>query len=168
MTKPTPRMVAFFETRTREHIDRVGRCLETVAGGHSLGRELRARIPIHDASKHGPHERQPYIWLTEFHRCRRSGEPFSYPPGVAEQVARAVRHHVTHNRHHPEYHAHPDAMSEVDLIEMVCDWTAMAIEYEEGSARGWADRTVGSRLVLAPANVAIVYDAIDVLDRRRT
>ena len=39
-------------------------------------------------------------------------------------------------------------MSEVDLIEMVCDWTAMAQEFDQdnGSARGWADKTIGSRI----------------------
>ncbi|MEN0063337.1 MAG: DUF5662 family protein [Myxococcota bacterium] len=159
-------MIEFFESRTREHIDRVGQCLEAVAVTHSLAAELRARIPIHDASKFGSEEREPYIWLTEFHRCRRRGEPFEYPPGVADRVTAAVDHHVRHNRHHPECHAHPDAMSEVDLIEMVCDWTAMALEYDQGSARPWADRTVGTKLILAPSNVVVIYDAIDVLERR--
>ena len=36
----------------------------------------------------------------------------------------AIQHHVTTNRHHPEFHADANDMSDVDLIEMVCDWTA--------------------------------------------
>ena len=145
--EPTDEMVARFERRTAEHIARVRRCLEAVAAETAHADELRARAAVHDASKLGPHERTPYVWLTEFHRCRRNGESFAYPDGVEEQSARPIRHHVTTNRHHPEYHADVNAMSDVDLIEMVCDWTAMAEEFDQdgGSARGWADKTIGSR-----------------------
>jgi hypothetical protein len=77
-------------------------------------------------------------------------------------------HHLTTNRHHPEAHARPDDMTPVDLAEMVCDWTAMAQEYGEngGSARGWADKTLGTKLLLNPANTAFVYEMIMLLDRQ--
>lgn len=88
--------------------------------------ELNERALGHDASKFGPEERLPYIWLTEFHRCRRSGEPFTHPEGMEERVRAAIAHHVTTNRHHPEYHADPNDMTDADLIEMVCDWTAVS------------------------------------------
>ena len=103
-------MLAFYEHRTREHIERVARCLEAMAGAVDFGPELLERAKVHDASKFGPEERIPYVWLTEYHRCRRSGEPFAYPPGVADQVRQAIHHHVTFNRHHPEFHADPNDM----------------------------------------------------------
>lgn len=59
------------------------------------GAELLIRGRDHDASKFGPEERIPYIWLTEFHRCRRNGEIFCYPESVAEQIEEAVRHHMS-------------------------------------------------------------------------
>ena len=61
-------------------------------------------------------------------------------------------------------------MTPVDLAEMVCDWTAMAQEFEQngGSARGWADKTLGSRLILNAANTAFVYEMIALLDRQLT
>src|SRR4051812_15297148 len=124
--EPTPEMLAFYERRTSDHIERVRRCLNLLAADY--GPELIERARVHDASKFGPDERIPYVWLTEYHRCRRSGEPFEYPEGVADAVRGAVHHHVTSNRHHPEFHADPSDMSDVDLIEMVCDWAAMAQE----------------------------------------
>jgi hypothetical protein len=167
-TEPTPAMVAFYEQRTRAHIERVRKCLGLLAGVTPFGAELVERGKIHDASKFGPEERVPYIWLTEHHRRRRSGELPAYPPGVAEAVRRAVEHHLTTNRHHPEFHARPDDMTEVDLAEMVCDWTAMAQEFEQdgGSARGWAAKTLGTRLTLNAANTAFVYEMIALLDRQ--
>lgn len=93
--------------------------------------ELVKRSLIHDASKFDPEERIPYIWLTEFYRCKRDCEPFIYPDGMEQRVRDAIAHHMSRNRHHPEFHADPNDMTEVDLIEMVCDWTAMAQEFKQ-------------------------------------
>lgn len=166
--EPTPEMVAYFECRTREHIERVRRCLMVMASLTKHEDELNERARIHDASKYGPEERLPYIWLTEFHRCRRLGKPFSYPEGMEERVRSAVDHHVTTNRHHPEFHTDPNDMTDVDLIEMVCDWTAMSQEFGQdgGSARGWADKTIGIRLPLSESRRRFVYEMIDLLDAK--
>jgi Family of unknown function (DUF5662) len=168
LADPTPAMLAFYEQRTRDHIARVARCLELLADCSVDAAELRERTRVHDASKFGDEERIPYVWLTEFHRCRRSGETFAYPPGVAERVTLAIQHHMTTNRHHPEFHVDPNDMSEVDLIEMVCDWTAMAQEFaqDNGSARGWADKTVGKRVPFNDEKQQFIYRTIEELDRR--
>ena len=165
---PTPEMLAFYERRTNEHIERVRRCLTLLAGVTDYGQELIERAKAHDASKFGDEERIPYVWLTEYHRRRRTGQSFEYPEGVEEQVKRAIHHHVTSNRHHPEFHADPDDMSDVDLIEMVCDWTAMAQEFgqEHGSARGWADKTIGKRVAFHANKRRFIYQMIDELDRQ--
>ena len=57
-------------------------------------------------------------------------------------------------------------MTDVDLIEMVCDWTAMSLEFGQdgGSARGWADKTIGQRLQLNDDRRDFVYRMIDLLD----
>ncbi|MCM2375257.1 DUF5662 family protein [Aporhodopirellula aestuarii] len=165
-TEPTPEMVAFYERRTEEHIERVRRCLAVMASVTEYADELNERARLHDASKYGPAERIPYIWLTEYHRCRRNGEPFAYPDGMEERVRSAIDHHMTTNRHHPDFHADPNDMTDVDLIEMVCDWTAMSQEFgqDHGSARGWADKTIGNRLHLNKAKRQFVYAMIDLLD----
>ena len=166
--KPTPEMLAFYERRMCEHIERVGRCLALQAQVTDYGEELIERAKVHDASKFGPEERIPFVWLTEYHRCRRNNEPFEYSEGVAEGVKQAIRHHVTTNRHHPEFHADPNDMSDVDLIEMVCDWTAMAQEFNQdnGSARRWADKTIGKRVAFNAEKQRFIYKMIEELDRQ--
>lgn len=168
LIEPTAEMLAFYERRTSEHIERVRRCLTLLAGVTDYGQELIERAREHDASKFGPEERIPYIWLTEYHRRRRNGEPFAYPEGIEEKVKQAIKHHLTTNRHHPEFHANPDDMSEVDLIEMVCDWTAMAQEFDQdrGSARGWADKTIGKHVAFNAGKRQFIYQIIEELDRQ--
>lgn len=159
-------MVAFYERRTSEHIARVKNCLCLLAKETEHGDELTRRGEIHDASKFGNVERVPYIWLTEFHRCRQNNEPFSYPDGMEDSVKNAIRHHMTKNRHHPDFHADPNDMTDVDIIEMVCDWTAMAQEFGQdgGSARGWADKTIGHRVKFNRDRQRLIYSTIDLLD----
>ncbi|QEG40186.1 hypothetical protein UC8_21920 [Roseimaritima ulvae] len=159
-------MVAFYERRTEEHIERVRRCLAVMASVTEYADELNERARVHDASKYSPEERIPYIWLTEFHRFRRTGEPFVYPDGMEERVRSAIDHHMTTNRHHPDFHGDPNDMTDVDLIEMVCDWTAMSQEFGQdgGSARGWADKTIGNRLHLTETKRQFVYAMIELLD----
>ena len=57
-------------------------------------------------------------------------------------------------------------MSEVDIIEMVCDWTAMEQEIgqPDGSARTFADRTFGSRLQLTAGQQRLEYRTIKRLE----
>ena len=90
LAEPTPEMVAFYERRTNEHIKRVRRCLTLLAAVTEYGEELVDRGKVHDASKFDADERTPYVWLTEYHRCRQNGESFEYPAGVEEMVKQAV------------------------------------------------------------------------------
>ncbi|MEQ1826348.1 MAG: hypothetical protein ABL921_10385 [Pirellula sp.] len=57
-------------------------------------------------------------------------------------------------------------MSDVDLIEIVCDWTAMSLEFGQdgGSARGWADKTIGRCFQLTAERRDFVYRMIALLD----
>ena len=164
---PTDAMIEDFEVRTRQHIERVAANLIKLHEATEWGAELVQRAKVHDASKYGPNERLPYIWMTEFHRCRRSGIDFAYPPGMKDQVDEAIRHHVTTNRHHPDFHPDAKEMNDIDLVEMVCDWTAMAQEFGErgGSAKDWADKQVGNKWKFDEWQVKLIYDTIDMLDR---
>ncbi|MFT5526510.1 MAG: hypothetical protein ACI9HK_004487 [Pirellulaceae bacterium] len=166
--EPTSEMIDFYERRTNEHIERVRHCLTLLADATEYATELAERGRIHDASKFGLDERESYIWLTEFHRCRQNDEPFSYPEGVEARVREAVKHHVTTNRHHPDFHDDANDMTDVDLVEMICDWTAMSQEFNQdgGSARGWADKTIGKRVQFSEAKRLFVYEMIDLLDAK--
>lgn len=163
MPQPTEEMIKFFEKRTKEHIDRVGKYLKILYNKTDLGDELLDRVETHDETKYGPDEHLPYIWLTEFHRCKNDGESFEYPPGVEEQVKEATYHHITNNRHHPEYHDNPRDMTDIDIAEMVADWAAMAEELGN-SARGWAEKNVGSKWKFDGNQTDLIFELISKLE----
>lgn len=161
--QPTQKMIDHYEKRTKEHIDRVDANMSKVAASTDYkGLEERK----HDASKYGSEERIPYIWLTEFHRCKNEGEDFTYPPGIEAEVNRAAKLHVETNKHHPEAHENIEDMTDLDIIEMVCDWTAMSqeLEQDDGSARGWADKNVGTKWKFTDNQKDLIYKTIDILD----
>jgi hypothetical protein len=169
MQEPTKAMVELYEKRTREHIERVRRNCETLAGSGLLVPQCRQRLVergrVHDASKYGEAERGPYIWITEFYRCKNAGIPFTYPPGV-EKITRAasgLHVHNPDNGHHPEAHGDPTVMDDVDLAEMVCDWHAMSQEVG-GTTRGWADRNIGTKWTFTPEQAARIYEFIEFFE----
>ena len=164
--KPTEAMLRNFEKRTKEHIDRVAKNLRKLYKKTDWGDELLERADTHDDSKYGEMERGPYVWLTEFHRCKNDGLDFEYPSGMQEKANKATYHHITTNRHHPEFHDSPKDMSDIDVVEMVCDWTAMAQELGEegGSAKGWADKNIGKKWTFSDGQVTLIYDTIEQLD----
>ena len=162
----TDEMKAFFEERTKKHIDRVIKNLQKVAVNSVHREELIQRGRDHDASKWGQMEKPLYLWLTEFYRCKNEDIDFTYPDGVEEKVDEASEHHIHNNRHHPEAHSSINDMINIDIVEMVCDWTAMAQEYGEdnGSARSWADKTVGTEWKFNDAQKQLIYDTIEELE----
>jgi len=162
----TDKMKNFFEERTKSHIDKVKKNLQKIAVNSIHREELLKRGENHDASKWSPEEMPLYLWLTEFYRCKNNNIDFSYPEGVEEKVDKASDHHKKNNKHHPEAHESIDDMSEVDIIEMVCDWTAMAQELgeENGSARSWADKNVGTKWKFNDVQEKLIYDTIEALE----
>ena len=86
---------------------------------------------------------------------------------MEDLVRSAIDHHVTTNRHHPEFHADPNDMTDVDVIEMVCDWTAMSQEFGQDGVEVLVDeanKTIGNRLHLNEERKQFVYAMIDLLD----
>lgn len=162
----TDEMKDFFEKRTRSHVDKVEKNIQKVAVNSAHREELLKRGASHDASKWGQEEMPLYLWLTEFYRCKNEDIEFSYPEGLEERVDEASDHHEKNNPHHPESHKSIDDMSDVDIIEMVCDWTAMAQELGEknGSARSWANKTVGSKWKFNDNQNKLIYDTIEALE----
>jgi hypothetical protein len=128
--------------------------------------ELEARAHVHDLSKFSELEQRGYIWLTWIYHCKEQGRPFEVAPQIAQLVESALAIHRSRNAHHPEAHASPNAMSTLDVVEMVCDWTAIAQEKEgQGSARAWAIANI-SKWSFSPAMRELVFDTIDNLDQR--
>ena len=57
-------------------------------------------------------------------------------------------------------------MTTLDIAEMVADWSAMAEELDQGSARGWADKHVGSKWKWDKPNTDLIYQFIDHLEKQ--
>ena len=131
-------MVSHFNDVHVQHVRRVQQnmlyIIQATEFSSDVCLELRHRMHTHDASKLARPECIPYVWRIWRTRCRAEGmqEPWStlYADESLDQAIRdAVVHHVTHSRHHPEWHLDPDDMTPVDIIEMCCDWFAMSQEH---------------------------------------
>lgn len=172
MPEPNRAMMENFKKRTEYHIGLVRKYLKIIHEAAINGKlpkelvlaELLQRGADHDASKYGDVERIPYVWLTEMYRCKKENIPFEYPAGVQEKVKEATLHHITSNRHHPEFHDSPSDMNDADIAEMVADWSAMAEELNEGSARGWADKNVGTKWEFSEHQVNLIYQLIGAIE----
>lgn len=158
-------MEALFERRTRRHIALVRRNMRLMEGYEGLSAaELERRGRLHDRGKFEEPERSGYVWLTWRYRERAAGRPFRAPRGVDALIERTLRRHRAGNAHHPEAHAHPDAMTPLDLVELVCDWTAIAQE-TGGDCGAWA-REHSGRWPFSPAARALLFSTIEELERR--
>jgi hypothetical protein len=163
--EPTSDMKDFFEKRTSEHVNRVIRNMQKVAINSPLQTEILERSKLHDQSKWSKDEKNAYIWLTERYRCKNENIPFAYPSKEAEDaIDKVVEIHYKNNRHHPECHNHINDMTDIDIIEMVCDWTAMSQEYGEKSARDWANKNVGNKWKFSSDQEKLIYDTIETLE----
>lgn len=94
-------------------------------GQVDLGIELLKRGTLHDSSKFDTAE---FIRLASILKSKKCFLDANYKLSSTE--INAIEHHWKHNRHHPEYFTNPsEEMTELDLLEMVCDWFARSIQY---------------------------------------
>jgi hypothetical protein len=53
------------------------------------------------------------------------------PNGIlTERQKMLIELHWKRNRHHPEFFSDLSKMSEIDIMEMVCDWAARSAQYQ--------------------------------------
>lgn len=122
----------------------------------------------HDQSKlHNP-EYEPYVWRVYRTKWNKEGRTESvldlyYRTSHLDQVIRdAVFHHITHNRHHPEWHPDPDDMAYIDVVEMVCDWHAMSQEFQSDTHE-WAKYVVPRRYAFGNHLQSVVFDTVKLI-----
>ena len=162
---PSEDMVKFYEKRTREHIERVSNNLLSILDLPELhSEELKRRAINHDLSKYGIEERIPYIWLTEFHRCKNENIPFQYPEGVEEKVDKASLHHIRNNQHHPEFHNSPFDMTNEDLAEMVCDHYAMSQELGNSLIK-WENNVINKKWKFSDDQTKLIWKLVGLFEK---
>lgn len=91
-----------------------------------LGTELLQRGCEHDNSKFSESEFRKLSLILKSRKCFTDAES-----QLSTEEINAIKEHWKHNRHHPEYFDNPsEEMTELDILEMVCDWFARSIQYE--------------------------------------
>lgn len=124
--------------------------------------DITQRALMHDQSKLAPPEVSTFAEFTpklkdlvygsdEYKACLAAMKP-------------ALDHHYASNRHHPEHHTNGvNDMTLLDLIEMVCDWTASAKRNASGDVRKGLDYNA-ERFGISPQLLQIIRNTIDVID----
>jgi len=108
-----------------EHKKQVTKYLQTV------GKELAQRAIEHDDSKFSPEEFDAFQTLPSRMRNLIYGSD-EYKQAL-EQIGEALAHHYRENRDHPEHFLNGiNDMTLIDLLEMICDWIAIAEQSEGG------------------------------------
>lgn len=93
-------------------------------GKDELGLELLKRATVHDNSKLEDDE------LFLLSRVSDRHEAFTDPQYTLNDKQKAmIQEHWKRNPHHPEYYEDSSQMSELDILEMVCDWYARSMQY---------------------------------------
>ncbi len=140
---------------------------------------------MHDDSKWEDPEYTPYVWLTWRYKCKDDGIELELPDGMDERIQKATWHHITVNKHHPEYWddnasfesnlnskdrdkppenpVDATKMDDISLAEMVCDWNAMGLE-RGNTAESWADKNVNVRWLFTDDQVENIYKWIKDLE----
>jgi hypothetical protein len=94
--------------------------------------QLMARAAVHDNSKFSPEEAEIFERVTPRLKTLVYDSE-AYKASLAE-LGVALVHHYKVNDHHPEYFAHGiQDMNMVQLIEMVCDWSAAVKRMKDGN-----------------------------------
>ena len=91
-----------------------------------LATQLLRRGCDHDNSKIEPEEFKRLSQILKSRKCFTDAKE-----SLSETERNAIKYHWEHNRHHPEYFENPsEEMTELDIIEMVCDWFARSLQYD--------------------------------------
>lgn len=93
-------------------------------GKDDLAFLLLKRANIHDNSKLvGPE-------LELLSNLYGNQESFTNPEvQLSENQKEVIEKHWENNRHHPEHFKNVEKMSELDILEMCCDWYARSMQY---------------------------------------
>lgn len=89
-----------------------------------------------------------------------------------EAYEAATYHHVTTNKHHPQFwcideetgeECSPREMDIHNILEMICDWEAMSMEKGGSTKAWWAENREKKMKKMAPNTIDIVDSIVDQL-----
>jgi len=165
-----------FVDRTNNHIALVKKAAAEIVSAYPEYAALLSQVEMHDASKFEEPELGPYIELTW--NKKHGGDTST------EEMNQATIHHITHNRHHPEFHLEDkeradlsstnrddliecvDAvnMPDIDVAEMVSDWVGMSRELKTNTPREWYDSVKDVRWHFSPEQDILIDKLLKVFE----
>lgn len=96
-----------------------------LSNNQSLALELLKRASYHDISKF---ENDELLCLSSIPANEKA---FKNPNiEMTDTEAALIQLHWKHNSHHPEYYDNYKDMSDLDMLEMVCDWHARSVQFK--------------------------------------
>lgn len=156
------KMFKNYKERTEAHIKNVGVVFDFLYDNENTKNyledmfiyknELVKRIEDHDQSKFSIEEMMGYILMTEKYG-RKVGYKFSSED--QDIMDKAWSHHKEVNKHHPEHFDSIDKMMFADIIEMVCDWGAMSLEFGDSLVK-YKDEKAYSRFVFTDDQKVVI------------
>ena len=165
---PTEEMEKIFISRSNLHRLLVKENLLLMTGYLNLSFDrLTEAAEQHDLSKFNEPERIAYMWMTWKYYCNNKGNTFNFSPEIEEMVTQGWLHHIQNNAHHPEAHESPDLMNDIHIVEMVCDWTAIAQENNNNSCLNWAKINIDKKWNFSLSKKHFILTTIHELDYRR-
>jgi hypothetical protein len=176
----TDEMENWFKKRTDNHVKMVQEWAEKIEKAFPELEGLVDRAKDHDANKYKEPERTPYIFVSWDYKCKDDGVDWDCPENIKDMMNEATHHHVTRNRHHPEFHCGKKSnlinrddrdkppeeivdatkMEDIDIGEMCADWCAMS-EEKNNTPQEWAKKNINKRWDFNDSQVDLIYKILD-------
>lgn len=127
-------------------------------------KELAKIIDTHDASKFGDAEFNGYRAKYYPTRKELDGND-SYKGAVEERYEECWKHHYQTNDHHPKYWVDPETniprdMSLRAIIEMICDWEAMALKFNSDTIKWYENDADDEKSAMSTNTKQIVEEIL--------
>ncbi len=166
----TQPMIDHFEQRTNYHISLVQKYLQRIIdlNDSRLNLTILEQEKLHDESKFQDPEYNSYIYIDHSYHLANNGGKYDPPQDIKDQMREASLHHITTNKHHPEYW---DVLLSKDKIvdatmmpldyvaSMVADWLAMDEELGHDPYE-WVEKNVGKKWKFTDVQIQLINDLV--------
>ena len=175
--KITQEMIDHNVKRTTKHIEDVKKHAKIIATKLPKHKKVVELSDTHDASKFEHPEKDAYHLIAWKYKCKQEGIPCVFNKRQLKSMKDASYHHITHNKHHPEYWVKrreikankPESpfipldatkMKTENICEMCADWLSMSEELKN-DPRDWADKVIGKKYKFTNHQVSTIYEILN-------
>lgn len=164
--------IEYFVERTQKHINLHRKAASFIFIYDPIKFEgILQRAVFHDATKYSEEEILAYTVLTWKYKLQRENETIEdFPPEIQAEIDKAIKHHLSQNKHHPAYWANDlipekyavQQMTNLDIADQICDWYSMSVELGTDIYE-WARSVIGNKWEYNEDQVKLIYELLSVL-----